>query len=203
MSVDKGLLLQKLKEKEEADPTLPLKDSAHTLVFGEGNPDADILFLGEAPGKNEDLTGRPFCGQAGKVLDKLLESIKLNREDVFITSVLHYRPPDNRDPFPQEIESFSPYIDKEIEIIDPKVIITLGRFSLNKFLPDVKISQVHGKPQEIQWHGKKVIILPLYHPAAALRRGSIMEILKEDFAKVANFTKQKDKLPHQQSNHSL
>src|SRR5437868_4222809 len=109
----KSKQLQKVKEKELKDPHLPLKETAHNLVFGEGSPDARIYFLGEAPGKNEDLTGQPFSGAAGKVLDQLLDTIGLDRQDVFITSVLHYRPPGNRDPKPAEIASFQPYVDEQ------------------------------------------------------------------------------------------
>src|SRR5690348_5841372 len=115
----KRKLLQALRDKESlAD--LPLKETAHTLVFGEGSADANLLFLGEAPGKNEDVTGIPFNGAAGKVLDQLLESVGLDRKDVFITSVLHYRPPGNRDPKPAEIAAFQPYVDQQIHIIEPK-----------------------------------------------------------------------------------
>lgn len=179
--MDKKAELLKLKGKMLADKSLPLKDTAANLVFGEGNPDAKIYFLGEAPGRMEDLSGKPFIGPAGKLLSKLLESISLKREDVYITSVLRYRPPQNRDPMPSEIEAFRPYVDREISIIGPKIIVTLGRFSLNKFLPDVKISAVHGKPQKINWQGKGIIIIPMYHPAAGLRSGAILETLKKDF----------------------
>lgn len=182
-------LLEQLKQRELSDPGLPFKDSATNLVFGEGSPDAKLLFLGEAPGKNEDLTGKPFIGSAGKVLDKLLESINLNRNDVFITSVLHYRPPKNRDPKPEEIKLFEKYIDELIEIINPKVIATLGRFSLNKFLPDVKISQVHGKPAEINWKGHQLTIVPLYHPAVVLYGSKLKETLFEDFKMIKTVLK--------------
>lgn len=173
--------LDELKTKAEKDNSLPLKETAYSLVFGAGNPEAKIYFLGEAPGKNEDLQGLPFIGQAGKLLDKLLLSVGVDRSDVFITSVLWYRPPANRDPLPEEIELFKPYLDKQIEIISPKVIVTLGRFSLNKFLPDVKIGAVHGIPQQIKVTGKDITLLPMYHPAAGLRSGKLLETLKKDF----------------------
>ncbi len=186
--MNKKQLLEKLKQKALADNSLPLKETANSLVFGAGNPDAKIYFLGEAPGKNEDLQGLPFIGQAGKLLDKLLDSVGVNRNDVFITSVLWYRPPANRDPLPEEIESFKTYIDKQIEIILPKVIVTLGRFSLNKFLPDVKIGTVHGIPQQIKVSGKDITLLPMYHPAAGLRSGKLLETLKKDFQILEKYT---------------
>ncbi|MDD2823508.1 MAG: uracil-DNA glycosylase [Candidatus Daviesbacteria bacterium] len=178
--MDKAKLLQELKEKAENDSNLPLKETAHNLVFGEGNPEAKIYFLGEAPGRIEDLTGRPFVGPAGKLLDKLLESINLKREDVFITSVLYFRPPDNRNPTPSEIAAFAPYTDQQIEIINPKIIVTLGKFSLNKFLPKAKISEVHGQILKINWQGKERILIPQYHPAAGLRSSEVLEKLKSD-----------------------
>lgn len=164
-----------------ADTSLPLRESAANLVFGEGNPDAKIYFLGEAPGRFEDKSGRPFVGQAGKLLDKLLQSIGLKRESVYISNIVRFRPPENRDPKPEELAAFAPYVDEEIKIIDPKVIVTLGRFSLNKFLPEVKISAVHGQPQKIIRQGKKVTVVPMYHPAAALRNGQIRKQLEKDF----------------------
>lgn len=177
---DKHFQLAALRQKEEkAD--LPLKESALNLVFGEGNPNAQIFFLGEAPGRFEDLKGLPFVGQAGKVLDSLLVSIGLNRKDVFITSVLHYRPPRNRDPKPQEIAAFAPYIDKQITIINPKIIATLGRYSLDKFIPGGSIANLHGQPQQITWNQKPLTIIPIYHPAAALYRRNLLKTLAEDF----------------------
>lgn len=155
----------------------PLKKQATHLVFGEGNPDSKVVFIGEAPGYHEDQMGRPFVGNAGKLLEKLLTSINLKREEVYITNMVKYRPPENRDPLPSELESFDPYLNQQIEIISPALIVTLGRFSLAKFLPGVKISQVHGQPQAK--FGK--IILPLYHPAAALRNGAVLAQLEKDF----------------------
>ena len=173
--------LAELKAKMQADVTLPLRAGATQLVFGEGNPDTQIYFLGEAPGYFEDKAGRPFVGLAGKLLNKLIESIGFKREEVYISNVVRFRPPANRDPEPQELAAFAPYVNAEIKIIDPKVIVTLGRFSMNKFLPDVKISQVHGSSYNVDWEGQQVTVLPMYHPAAALRAGAIMNALKEDF----------------------
>lgn len=179
--MDKKEQLQKLKQKIQEDKSLPLRDTATQLVFGDGNPETDVYFLGEAPGFYEDQQGKPFVGQAGKLLNQVLETIGLKREEVYISNVVRFRPPENRDPLPEEIEAFRPYVDKEIEIINPKIIVTLGRFSMGKFFPYEKISQIHGKPKEIVWKGKKLTVIPMYHPAAALRRGEIMEEFKKDF----------------------
>lgn len=173
--------LADLKKRMQEDQSLPLRDQATQLVFGEGSPDSEIYFLGEAPGYWEDQKGRPFVGQAGKLLDELIQSINLKREDVYISNVVRFRPPENRDPLPEELEAFAPYIDEEIAIINPKIIVTLGRFSMNKFLPGVKISQVHGKIHSTKWQGKNIVVVPMYHPAAALRAGQVMTLLREDF----------------------
>ncbi len=160
---------------------LPLREGATQLVFGEGNPDTKVYFLGEAPGYYEDKQGRPFVGLAGKLLDQLIVAIGLTREDVYISNVVRFRPPGNRDPEPMELAAFAPYVDEEIEIIDPAVIVTLGRFSMGKFIPDVKISQVHGKAFKVDFEGKQVLVLPMYHPAAALRSTGVLNMLKNDF----------------------
>ncbi len=174
-------LLHLLKDKMDEDETLPLKKGATKLVFGTGNTETSILCIGEGPGFNEDKIGEPFVGQAGKLLDKLFPLAGLERKEVFITNIVHHRPPENRDPLPNEIEAYGKYLDQIIEIINPEVIITLGRFSMAKFLPNVFISQVHGKKYEITWHNKKFIVIPMYHPAASLRNGSILEAEKNDF----------------------
>lgn len=198
--------LKKLKKEMEEDKNLPLREGATQLVFGEGNPDAEIYFLGEGPGFHEDRLGRPFVGQAGKLLDQLIESIGLKRGDVYISNVVRFRPPDNRDPLPGEIEAFRPYVDREIEIVNPKLIVTLGRFSMGKFLLDAKISQVHGKPRTVQWKGKSVIVIPMYHPAAALRSLDIMRQIREDFKiipemlKKIEIEKEKDRNKTEQMN---
>ncbi|WKZ25281.1 MAG: uracil-DNA glycosylase [bacterium] len=173
--------LHNLKDEMEKDETLPLKKIANKLVFGSGNTEAKILFVGEGPGRQEDLQGLPFVGQAGKLLDKLLLLAGLERKKVFITNIVHHRPPENRDPLPNEIESYGKYLDEIIKIIDPKVIITLGRFSMAKFLPEVFISQVHGKEHNIVWNSKEITVIPMYHPAASLRNGKILEAEKQDF----------------------
>lgn len=172
----KALQLKKLKQ-EIAKQDLPLKDQATQLVFGVGNPDAQIMFIGEAPGFNEDLKGEPFVGNAGHLLDSALKSIDLKRADVFITNVVMYRPPNNRDPLPIELAAFDPYITKMIEIIKPKLIVTLGRFSMAKFLPGVKISVVHGK----LYRRGEVYVMPMFHPSAALRSPEVRKQFEYDF----------------------
>jgi len=156
-------------------------------VPGDGHPDAKVMFIGEGPGYHEDQQGLPFVGAAGKLLDKLLQSIKLERKDVFIGNVIKHRPPGNRDPLPEEIEACRPFLDEQIQIIEPKIIVTLGRFSMNKFFPNEKISQIHGKARYVDFLTKTYIVLPMYHPAAALRSGRIMEEIKEDFQKIKMF----------------
>ncbi len=183
-------LLDDLKARIEASGIVPeLKAQATQFVFGEGNPNAEVLFIGEAPGKHEDLQGKPFVGASGKFLDEMLASVGMKREDIYITNIVKYRPPNNRDPLPEEKKAFLPYLQEQLEIIQPKVIVTLGRHSGGAFLPDLHISQDHGKPKRIklQFHDDKtksfaVVILPLYHPAAALYNGGMRETLLEDFA---------------------
>ena len=195
---EKQKALDKLKGKMNKDETLPLRKGATNLVFGEGNPDAKVMFIGEGPGYWEDQKGQPFVGNAGTFLNQLLQSIKLPREDVFITNVINYRPPENRDPLPEEIAAFSLYIDKMIEIIKPKVIVTLGRFSMAKFLPGVKISDVHGKLYTVVWKGREIAIVPMYHPAAGLRNGEIKRRTVEDFQKLPEILKETDKIEVEQ-----
>lgn len=179
--MDKIAKLTKLKEKALKDDSLPLKKGATNLVFGIGNPDAKVLFIGEGPGYYEDMKAEPFVGRAGALLDQMLLLIKLPREDVYITNVVMYRPPENRDPTSQEIDAFKPYLDGIVEIIRPKIISTLGRFSMAKFLPGVYISDVHGKVKTIDWKGQKITVIPMYHPAAALRNSQIKTKLQADF----------------------
>jgi len=167
-----------------------LAQTATQLVFGDGNPDAEVVFVGEAPGKNEDLQGLPFVGAAGKFLDEMLSSIGMSREDVYITNIVKYRPPDNRDPLPEEKTEFLPYLLEQIEVIEPKLIVTLGRHSMEHFIPDRKISQIHGEPKRVNLGRSKIVVLPLYHPAAALYNGSMRETLLEDFARVPKILKQ-------------
>ena len=193
---DKQSKLHELKARiESAGITPDLKSQATQLVFGEGNPDADVLFIGEAPGKQEDLQGKPFVGASGKFLDEMLASIGMKREDIYITNIVKYRPPNNRDPLPEEKKAFLPYLQEQLEIIQPKIIVTLGRHSGGAFLPDLHISQDHGKPKRIRVKRQEIrdknsqsggtmelVIVPLYHPAAALYNGGMRQTLMEDFA---------------------
>ena len=155
------------------------------VVFGSGHPDADLMLVGEAPGFHEDKQGVPFVGQAGKLLEKLLAGIGLRREDVYIANVLKCRPPGNRDPQPDEIESCEPHLFRQIELIQPKVVATLGNFS-TKLLSGkpTGITRVHGQPQDVTLGGRRVALYPLYHPAAALYTPSMLNVLKEDFARI-------------------
>jgi DNA polymerase len=181
MTKSKQVQLDELKEKIITDKVCSdLASQATQLVFGDGDPDSDIVFIGEAPGKNEDLQGKPFVGAAGKFLDQLLAMINIARAKVYITNIVKYRPPNNRDPLPEEKASFMPYLDQQLAIIQPKLVVTLGRHSLNCFLPQFQISQVHGQPKRF----KGRVYLPLFHPAAALYNGSLKEVLIDDFSKI-------------------
>ena len=152
--------------------------------MGDGNINADIIFVGEAPGKNEDEQGLPFVGAAGKFLNEMLDTIGLDRQSVYITNIVKYRPPNNRDPKPDEKQAFWPYLLRQIEVIQPKIIATLGRHSMEYFLPDMRIGQVHGSPKRLTLDDKKVVVVPLYHPAAALYNGSMRQTLQDDFNKL-------------------
>jgi DNA polymerase len=162
-----------------------LAQSRHTVVFGSGNADADLMFVGEAPGKNEDEKGLPFVGQAGRLLETLLEEIGLQRSDVFIANVLKCRPPGNRDPLPQEIANCQDYLFRQLDLIRPKVVCTLGNFSTKLLRADpVGITRLHGRA-EIRTIGPRAVRLyPLYHPAAALYTRSLLDTLREDFARI-------------------
>lgn len=170
-------------------PCKELAKTANQLVFGTGNPDAEVVFVGEAPGKNEDLKGEPFVGAAGRLLDEMLDSVEVSRQDVYITNIVKYRPPNNRDPLPEEKAEFWPYLLKQITIIKPKIIATLGRHSGQAFITDLRIGADHGKPKRIKITSDgsedSIIILPLYHPAAALYNGSLKQTLIDDFQSVS------------------
>lgn len=199
--------LDKIQEQILTDEVTPeLAATAKQLVFGDGNPDAEIVFIGEAPGKSEDEQGKPFVGAAGRFLNEMLEMIGLERQDVYITNIVKYRPPNNRDPLPAEKKAFLPYLQSQLEVIQPKVVVTLGRHSMNCFLPDLQISQVHGQPKRVTLqfkaggygHGGRlvgkaadlstlsVVILPLFHPAAALYNSGMRQTLIDDFALIPN-----------------
>lgn len=176
VSVEETLI--QIGEEVSSCTACKLHHSRKNAVPGEGPAHADLMFIGEGPGFHENEQGRPFVGAAGNFLEELLETIGLKREDVFIGNVVKCRPPSNRDPLPDEIEACSSYLQRQIEAIDPKVIVTLGRFSMARYFPDAKISQIHGQAKEI--NGR--LIVPMYHPAAALHQPSLRDVVKEDFA---------------------
>ena len=157
-----------------------LAAQATQLVFGDGNPDAELLFIGEAPGKNEDLQGLPFVGAAGKFLNEMLQGIGMGRKDVYITNIVKYRPPNNRDPLPEEKKAFLPFLQAQLDVIKPKLVITLGRHSMDSLLPGLAISKCHGQPKRLAGQ----VYLPLFHPAAALYNGGLRQTLIDDFNKI-------------------
>lgn len=182
MNIDNLLDLQTLLEEQLAH--LPLVTQTTDLVHGEGSQEAEIMLIGEAPGYHEVLQRRPFVGRSGQLLRQTLESNGLLIKNLFISNIIKARPPDNRDPSPQEILAFKPFLDKEINLIQPKLIITLGRFSMAKFLEDVKISQTHGRLHKLKWQDQDLFVLPMYHPAAALRSTQVKQSFIEDFKKI-------------------
>ena len=157
-----------------------LAKGRNKTVPGDGAADADIMFIGEGPGFYEDQRGLPFVGRAGNLLNEMLASIGLRRADVFVTNMVKCRPPNNRDPFPAEIAACAPYLDEQIEMVRPKVIVALGRYSFSKFFPDEAISKARGKPRD--WRG--IVVYPMYHPAAALRNGNLRVRLEDDFKRL-------------------
>ncbi len=182
---DKSQLLDQIKADILNKNICPdLAKTATNLVMGDGNADADVVFIGEAPGKNEDLQGLPFVGAAGKFLNEMLAGIGLSREDIYITNIVKYRPPNNRDPLPEEKKAFWPYLVKQLQVIQPKVVVTLGRHSMEYFLPNQKISVIHGVPKRTAFGDFKIVVLPLYHPAAALYNGGMRKTLIEDFSAI-------------------
>ncbi len=188
--------LEKIAKEAGKCQECQLYQGTNNVVPGEGSGKSGIFFIGEAPGQKEDETGRPFCGRAGKFLDEMLEIIELKREDVFIGNVIKHRPPNNRDPEEEEKEACFKFLLRQLNVLKPKLIATLGRHALNSFLPDLAISQVHGQPKRISWqkspriskkekmYSQKVVIMPLYHPAAGLYRASMKETLISDFKKI-------------------
>lgn len=172
--------LEELNKLIVACTRCPLYVNATHAVPGEGDSDASVMFVGEAPGKNEDLTGRPFIGRAGKLLSTLLVEIGLRREGVFITSVIKHRPPKNRPPKPAEVVVCNEWLDKQLAIIQPKIVVPLGRFGMEHFLPDETITSAHGK----LFKKETMLIFPLYHPAYGLRSTKALHALREDFHKL-------------------
>jgi len=177
--------LEKLNEVWASTCPCGLSTNATQAVPGDGSVDAEIMFIGEAPGKKEDIEGLPFVGAAGKFLNEMLQSINMSRKDVYITNIVKFRPPNNRDPLPNEINASRPWLEAQINLIQPKLIVFLGRHALNHFFPNEQISRVHGKLLK-----KKMKNIPvenffaLYHPAAALYNNSLREVLLEDFKKL-------------------
>jgi len=169
-----------LYERVRTCEKCPLARTRTLAVPGEGPLDAEIMFIGEAPGMNEDRQGRPFVGAAGQFLEELLAAAGLTRPEVYICNVLKCRPPSNRDPLPGEIEACADYLDEQVDLIDPLVIVTLGRFSMAKFFPNQTISRIHGRPRETAGR----FYVPMYHPAAALHQGSLRQVMLEDFRRL-------------------
>lgn len=191
MSNIEELELLRLKTLENLN--CPLKDSATNLVFGKGNPDAQIMFIGEAPGEQEDIQGIPFVGAAGRELDKLLRSINLSLEQVYVANILKYRPPNNRDPTKEEIERHTPFLIEQIKVIKPKIIATLGNYSTKFVLADFKVDEMkkiggitflHGKSVEKNIDGLSFKVVPLYHPAAILYKPGLRNDLEKDFLEI-------------------
>ena len=163
--------------------------TATNPVPGSGNPNAEIVFIGEAPGEREDKQGLPFVGNSGKLLDKLLNTIKVPRTDVFICNILKHHPPGNRDPLPEEMKVCVPYLKAQLKIIQPKIVITLGRFAMNYFFPQESISRVHGQIRNITWQDLPLTIIPVYHPSAGLRNGAMLKSLQNDFLSIGKLLK--------------
>ena len=192
--------LDKIALEIQAFKSLEIAKNANHPVPGEGNPDTQAMFIGEAPGFHEDQVGRPFVGAAGRLLEKSLKEIGLKREEVYITNIVKFRPPENRDPLPEEIEACRDWLDRQISIIRPQIIITLGRFSMAKFLFSQSISKIHGQPRRIVWNPPSyseplsLVIFPMFHPAAALRAGQTMSYFLSDFHKLSDILKEKDSL---------
>jgi uracil-DNA glycosylase len=178
-------LLKAVYEEAKGCVSCPLHETRTTVVFGAGNADADLMFVGEAPGANEDAQGLPFVGQAGKLLDKLLEEIGMNRQDVFVINTVKCRPPGNRDPHPNEIEACQTYLFRQLELVEPTVICTLGNFATKLLRGDpTGISRIHGQPEVRVIGPRTVRLYPLYHPAAALYTPSTLEMLRADFQRI-------------------
>ncbi len=188
--MDKAQQLQNLHTKWKSECQCELKKTATQAVTGVGSASAEIVFIGEAPGKSEDKTGEPFVGAAGKFLNEMLGLINLKREDIYITNIVKYRPPNNRDPLPEEKSACRAWLLDELKIISPKLIIFLGRHAMNNFFPELQIGKAHGKLLIKAFKGMSTkYFFPLYHPAAALYDGSMREVLKEDFKKIPKVLK--------------
>jgi len=184
-AVERAAALREYAEQTASCTKCALAEGRTQVVFGSGSPDADLMFVGEAPGFHEDQQGVPFVGQAGKLLDRLLEGIGLTRADVYVGNVIKCRPPGNRDPLPDEIAACEPHLFRQVELIEPKLVATLGNFA-TKLLSGrpAGITRVHGHEQEVTLGSRTVLLYPLYHPAAALYTPSMLKVLEEDFARI-------------------
>jgi uracil-DNA glycosylase len=184
-AVERAAALREYAEHTSSCTKCALANGRTQVVFGSGNPNAELMFVGEAPGFHEDQQGIPFVGQAGKLLDKLLGGIGMTRADVFVANVLKCRPPGNRDPLPEEIADCEPHLFRQIELIEPKLVATLGNFA-TKLLSGkpAGITRAHGHEQEVTLGTRKVSLYPIYHPAAALYTPSMLKVLEEDFARI-------------------
>jgi uracil-DNA glycosylase family 4 len=180
MTQDNHAALLQLYKEISVCPDCELSATRTHAVPGEGRPDAEIVFIGEAPGYYEDQQARPFVGPAGQFLDQLLASIGMKRQDVYICNVIKCRPPSNRDPLPKEIQACHKWLERQLEFIGPKVVATLGRYSLAKYFPSEPISRIHGQERRVG----DVVVVPMYHPAAALHQGSLRHIIETDFKKL-------------------
>ncbi len=189
--MDQGLELKKIADAVSNCKKCDLCHSRENGVPGEGPPDAEIMFIGEGPGFHENMQGRPFVGAAGDLLIELLSAIGMTREQVFITNVVKCRPPGNRDPLLEELEACNPYLEKQLQIINPKVIVTLGRYSMARFIPQAKISEIHGQPVNV----KGMLIVPFFHPAAALHRPSLRPVVEADFGKLPDLIRNAQQAP--------
>jgi uracil-DNA glycosylase family 4 len=186
--------LEELYAQIRACTRCPLAQSRTRAVPGEGPENAAIMFIGEAPGFHEDKTGRPFVGAAGRFLEELLANIGMKREQVYIANVIKCRPPGNRDPLLNEIEACKPYLDRQIELIQPRMVITLGRFSMARWFPAAKISAVHGKPRKID----NTLYYPMFHPAAALHQPRFRQTIEQDMAKIPQLLAEIDEIQESQ-----
>lgn len=180
MTADRLEIMHQLEEQVRTCPRCELCRSRTHAVPGAGRYDAEVMFIGEAPGMNEDKRGLPFVGNAGKFLDEMLATIGWERDDVYVTNIVKCRPPGNRDPLPDEIDACQIYLDTQLETINPRMVVTLGRFSMARWFKNERISRIHGKPREADGR----VIVPLYHPAAALHQPSLRAVLEEDFRKL-------------------
>jgi DNA polymerase len=181
--------LKVIADEVKVCPKCDLARGRINAVPGEGNPEARVMLIGEGPGFHEDEQGRPFVGNSGNFLNSLLEKAGLKREDVFITNVVKCRPPSNRDPLPDEMAACSEYLDRQIAAIDPDVIVTLGRFSMSRYFPGERISRIHGEAKQV--NGR--LVVPMYHPAAALHQGALRATIEEDFAKLPKLLAERER----------